>query len=284
MDAAGRLFSSGLPQAPGYVRGMQCPVCSKDVATDAGLRKHAMGSRGYGGHEHTPDEAELLLQQARGGASVVRAARPEVVVTPASPEAALAFLTDVFNVLVANKLLPKYQFERRVDIFVNVFLADILGALFGGTYRLVVPEFPLKKDDNHLSTNVDYLLFHTTPEAAENWIFLELKTAAGSIGQEQLDIYRRSVARGMPALMADLPLLRERTKARAEYDELARRVSAFPHDRPIEIIYLAPVAMNEADLGPGGRSVTFDQLRTVEIARNAEVWRMFRDSVLARAF
>lgn len=42
--------------------------------------------------------------------------------------------------------------------------------------------------------------------------------------------------------------------------------------------------MNEAELGPGGRSVTFDQLRSIEIARHPEVWRMFRDSVLARAF
>jgi hypothetical protein len=263
---------------------MQCPVCAKDVETDAGLRKHAMGGRGYGGHEHTSEQAERLLQQARGGARVVRATRPAVVVTPAPPEAALAFLTDVFDVLVSNKRLPKYQFERRVDIFVNVFLADVLGALFGGTYRLVVPEFPLKKDDNHQSTNVDYLLFHTTPDGEEKWVFLELKTAAGSIGQEQLDIYRRSVARGMPALMSDLPLLRDRTKARAEYDELALRLSALPHDRPIEIVYLAPVAMIEADLGPGGRSVTFEQLRSVEIARHPEVWRMFRDSVLDRAF
>ena len=207
-----------------------------------------------------------------------------MVVTPASPEAALAFLTDVFDVLVANKRLPKYQFERRVDVFVNLFLPDVLGALSGGTYQLVVPEFPLKKDDNHQSTNVDYLLFHTTPEGRETWVFLELKTAAGSIGHEQLDIYLRSVARGMPALMSDLPLLRERTKARAEYAELALRLAALPHDRPIEIIYRAPIAMNEAELGPGGRSVTFAQLRSVEIARHPEVRRMFRDSVLARAF
>ncbi len=62
----------------------------------------------------------------------------------------------MFDVLVANKRLPKYQFERRVDIFVSVFLADVLTALFGGTYQLVVPELPLKKDDNHQSTNVDY--------------------------------------------------------------------------------------------------------------------------------
>jgi hypothetical protein len=30
--------------------------------------------------------------------------------------------------------------------------------------------------------------------------------------------------------------------------------------------------------------VTFDQLRGIEIDRHPEVWRMFRDSVLARAF
>jgi len=243
-----------------------------------------MGSLGLGGHEHTLEQAEPLLTQARTGETLVRAARPDVVVTAAPPEAALAFLTEVFDVLVSNKQLPKYQFERRVDIFVNVFLADVLSALFGGTYQLVVPEFPLKKDDNHQSTNVDYLLFCTTPDGHHKWIFLELKTASGSIGQEQLSIYRRSVERGMPALMSDIPLLRERTKARAEYDELSRRLSGFPHDRPIEIIYLAPVAMNEAELGPGGRSVTFDQLRTLEVARHPEVWRMFRDSVIARAF
>jgi hypothetical protein len=263
---------------------MQCPVCSKEVKTDAGLRKHAMGNPGFGGHDHSPEQADGLVLQARGGASFVRVARPEVVVTPAPPEAALAFLTEVFDLLVANKQLPKYQFERRVDIFVNVFLEDVLGALFGGTYQLVVPEFPLKKDDDCNSTNVDYLLFHTTPEGHEKWVFLELKTAAGSIGPKQLAVYRRSVERGMPALMRDLPLIRERTKARAAYDELALRLSAFPHDRPIEIIYLAPVAMNEAELGPGGRSVTFEQLRTVEIGHHPEVWRMFRDSVLARAF
>ena len=124
---------------------MRCPVCARDVKTDAGLRKHAMGTRGSGGHEHTAEQADDLVRQARGGETVLHVARPEVVVVPAPPEAALAFLTDVFDVLVSNKRLPKYQFERRVDIFVNVFLADVLGALFGGTYQLVVPEFPLKK-------------------------------------------------------------------------------------------------------------------------------------------
>jgi hypothetical protein len=263
---------------------MQCPVCAKDVKTDAGLRKHVMGSLDYGGHAHTPEQADDVVLRARNGEVLVRVPRSEVPVTPASPEAALAFLTEVFDVLVSNKRLPKYQFERRVDIFVNVFLADVLSELFGGTYQLVVPEFPLKKDDNHQCTNVDYLLFHTTREGDQKWVFLELKTAAGSIGQEQAGIYRRSVERGMPALMRDLPLIRERTKARAEYDELLERVSALPHDRPIEIIYLAPRAMTEAELGPGGRTVTFEQLRTVEIARHPEVWKMFRDSVLARAF
>jgi hypothetical protein len=34
---------------------MQCPVCAKDVKTDAGLRKHVMGSLDYGGHAHTPE-------------------------------------------------------------------------------------------------------------------------------------------------------------------------------------------------------------------------------------
>lgn len=68
---------------------MHCPVCAKDVKTDAGLRKHAMGSRDYGGHAHTLEQADDLVQQARSGASV------EVLATlalddVASPDLAVA--------------------------------------------------------------------------------------------------------------------------------------------------------------------------------------------------
>lgn len=263
---------------------MECPVCAKEVKTEAGLRKHVMGTRSFGGHEHTFEEAELLIHQARNGESV--AVVPLPVVTPAPPEAALAFMTEVFDLLVSNKLLPKYQFERRVDIFVNVFLADVLGALFGGTYQLIVPEFPLKNPDNCGSANVDYLLFCTMPDGHQKWIFLELKTAAGSIDTKQLANYRRIAERGMPLAMTDVALICDGTDAHAEYKELSKRLAEFKslYDRPIEIIYLAPVAMNEAELGIGGHSVTFAQLRTLELERHPEVWRMFRDSVLARAF
>ena len=36
------------------------------------------------------------------------------------------FLEEIFKLLIENKTMPYYQAERRVDIFINLFLAEIL--------------------------------------------------------------------------------------------------------------------------------------------------------------
>ena len=50
--------------------------------------------------------------------------------------AAEAYLREVFTTLLENKALPKYQFERRIDIFLNVFLAEIVSKLLGGSMEI----------------------------------------------------------------------------------------------------------------------------------------------------
>jgi len=40
--------------------------------------------------------------------------------------------------------LPKYQLERRADLFFGLFIRTILEARFGRLHKLVIPEFPYK--------------------------------------------------------------------------------------------------------------------------------------------
>jgi hypothetical protein len=41
----------------------------------------------------------------------------------------MVFTKEIFKLLGENKKLPAYQAERRIDIFINIFLEDILKIL-----------------------------------------------------------------------------------------------------------------------------------------------------------
>ena len=65
------------------------------------------------------------------------------------------FLDQLLKLLSANRKFPKYQHERRIDLFVNFFLPEILDAEYGTAIDFVVPDFPLKNPASSLTTNVD---------------------------------------------------------------------------------------------------------------------------------
>ena len=55
--------------------------------------------------------------------------------------------------------IPKVQVERIVGPILGIFLPQVLGDLLKipGTstgFEVIAPEFPLKRDDNHQSTNI----------------------------------------------------------------------------------------------------------------------------------
>ena len=64
-----------------------------------------------------------------------------------------SFIVRLFEMLTAHKRLPKYQFERRIDGIISLFLPGILRQVKGWNVELVVPEFPLKKALNNQSTS-----------------------------------------------------------------------------------------------------------------------------------
>lgn len=106
------------------------------------------------------------------------------------------FLTELLGYILKNKKFPAYQAERRIDIFVNYFLNDILKLRFSNEdFTFIAPEFPLKKMDEHgklikenLSTKLDYLYTKLESQRTEI-LFIELKTDSKYYTSEQHDRY-----------------------------------------------------------------------------------------------
>jgi hypothetical protein len=101
------------------------------------------------------------------------------------------FINNITNLLINNKKFPSYQAERRIDIFLNVFIEGILGAYYPDSkITFIAPEFPLRKKDNYQSTHVDYLCLKQTDDGIKQILFVELKIDSHSFRKEQLDIYK----------------------------------------------------------------------------------------------
>jgi len=194
------------------------------------------------------------------------------------------FLEELFITLVNNKQLPKYQFERRIDAILSLFLPELLSTYFRQPVEIVVPEFPIKKSYSNRSTNVDYLLFRRASEApqTEAWIFFELKTDDSSVRPDQLQTYIAAKERGMPKLYQELLEITKATRQRQKYVQLVRRVEQFPVNRPvdIELVYLAPTKLESRPSIPNLHTLTFSQFREVELKQHAEIWSLFRSIVM----
>ena len=90
--------------------------------------------------------------------------------------------------------LPKYQTERRLDVFFGLYMEDILKECRSNLFEeedqlILVPEFPLQKNkSNNECTNIDYLVFNVTKKCVHA---IELKTDKHSVNDDQIDYYRR---------------------------------------------------------------------------------------------
>lgn len=178
-------------------------------------------------------------------------------------------ISDVLKRLEDWRLFPKYQLERRVDIFLTFFLEPFFareGRLFrDGSHaesdvELVAPEFPLlsriqelvpkrepaasaplRADDVDARTvNADYLLFRRSPRPA--WLLVELKTDSASFDEKQLRRYEAARQLGMNELRAHLEVkVLDRTDDEEKYEHLLDRLKPFPVDvDTVEVVYLAP--------------------------------------------
>ncbi len=263
---------------------MVCPICGQEAKTPRGLRKHMMGTRPYGGHELTVSEATF--------AAATVSAQPDL-----SHGDADAYLAEALQRLVANKQLPKYEFERAVDAFLGVFLPDIVSWALGegGSVQLVAQEFPLKKKESNQSTNVDYVL-HSSAPGDRPWVFLELKTDTSSANDAQARIYaERLDDTTMEELLTEVVAIQGVSKKSEKYAALLERFE--PH-RPIvglvRVVYLTPKPQDASSLLPKssppelvekfGHMLTcrsFPELLTVDLTTHPQAWALFRGGARA---
>ena len=194
------------------------------------------------------------------------------------------FFKELLSSLARNKEIPKYQFERRIDTILEMFLPEYLSKKFGGDAEFVAPEFPIKKNNNNQSNNVDFLFYLKRPFAAiDKWLLCELKTDDDSINHEQIQLYSRAKARGMKVMLNDLTLIRNASIKKDKYDILVNRLKTFAPDKPIEIIYFV---LSNKDLSglrtqyPDIEFIGIEELNAYHPVKYAEVWKMFKEMII----
>lgn len=130
----------------------------------------------------------------------------------------------MLDLLRDNKRFPYYAAERRVDLFINMFLEQILTAFYNEKVNFVVPEFPLKLGSNNQAYKLDYLCaFDNTKQP----IFIELKTDTISYRSTQASFYIEQ-SESWPACVKGLRDIicngRMRFSYREKYFQLMKRL------------------------------------------------------------
>jgi hypothetical protein len=173
---------------------------------------------------------------------------------------------------------PKYALERRLDVFLSLFVEEFLSTRFEAPVRMVAPEFPLKREGNQLSTNVDYLLRREGPTPA--WLFLELKTSSDAVSREQLASYGAAREYGMRHVRRDLFSIRDavgndaprKTRYNRLLEQLAR-AGAWLGEHPIEVVYLSPPSPLFDEPGNDWvRWIPLDEFARWKPRQHSELW------------
>jgi len=130
----------------------------------------------------------------------------------------------MLDLLGDNKRFPYYAAERRIDIFINMFLERILTAYYDEKVNFVAPEFPLKHGTNNQADKLDYLcVFDETKQP----IFVELKTDTISYRNTQASVYMEqseswnACVEGLKAIICNKGM---RFSYREKYFQLVKRL------------------------------------------------------------
>jgi hypothetical protein len=129
----------------------------------------------------------------------------------------------IFDKLDKWRNLPDYQLERRADIFFSLYLCDVLSKNTGQDINpTLIPEFPLKRENNNGSCKVDYLAFNT--DLTRSYL-IEIKTDFASLKIEQLQTYLNARADGIHKKMEDIFFdIYKATKEKRKYQHLIKLV------------------------------------------------------------
>ena len=136
--------------------------------------------------------------------------------------------------------LPKYQMERRVDLFFGLFIRQIVAAHTGMQIQsVIIPEFPFKHNETTRHTiNFDYVLFS---ENGKVMYVLELKTDANSVDDDQLNNLHNASEKSLLEIIQGIEIVKSKTKDKNKYAYLLHKLkSAFIDSPEIVLMYLTP--------------------------------------------
>jgi len=181
-----------------------------------------------------------------------------------------------------NRKFPKYQFERSLDAFLSLFIEDYLGEIYQSEVIYVAAEFPLKKQESHQSTNVDYLLLRGG--LSPSWIFAELKTDKNSLRDKQFATLNDLKNKPFRPLFEDIKLIRNQSKRKDKYDYLISNIRDKCHSEKAFDFPIHPICFTISDLPPNIKRafpavewILLSQLdEQLSNTRHPEAWRFVR--------
>jgi hypothetical protein len=202
------------------------------------------------------------------------------------------FASDLALRIVQYSSIPKLQVERIVGPILTIFLEEITNRLLStsidgpDTIRLIAPEWPIKKDENNQSTNIDWLMVQP---GRNRLFFIELKTDSGSEDHGQLKTYQRLVERvrrhSAAYLLIDAERIRDASKDNWKYDHILEFAEPyreqFSRIREAEIVYIVPSRMKKALASEGVCVFGLDDLPQQLTSSKNEVWRTLRPALCA---
>ena len=151
----------------------------------------------------------------------------------------LAELSDLNDV-------PKFQLERAISPLLGIFIKEIIDKIFNTNVSSPFPEFPLKKEKNKQSTNIDWLLFD---EQSKTIFFVELKTDTFSYNVNQSKIYKGIKTKinneGAAFLLTELNTIKVKSNRQEKYAVIIKKFPISEDNlkdyKILKIIYIAPL-------------------------------------------
>jgi len=137
-------------------------------------------------------------------------------------------LQNIFERLSDWKRLPNYQLERRLDIFISMYVKELLEEKLWPLSDVIIPEFPISRktlgetSGINQTVKVDYVLF---PMDFKNpIIFLELKTDNGSVRDGQINYLLKAKNAGIEIILNDWIEVYNKSTSKKKYKYLFEKL------------------------------------------------------------
>lgn len=132
----------------------------------------------------------------------------------------------LFNQLDDWRRLPNYQLERRADIFFAIHIPILFKRLFSLEVLDILPEFPIRIGTIYptvpinKSYKADYIVYADNLKA----FLVELKTDNGSIRDDQVKYYFKSIESGYYSLLTGLLDIYNASSYKSKYFSLLSKL------------------------------------------------------------